>query len=141
MKNLQPGDNNMSVFESKVLVKKPINEVYAFLADMSNHGKLMPENVIGWTSTADVASFEIQNITKLSLKIHHRITNREIIIIPAEKPPFDMELKWVLAESGADTEATFTITANLNMLMKMMASGPLQKLTENETQRLTEIFS
>jgi hypothetical protein len=131
----------MSVFESKVLVKKPVSEVYNFLADMSNHGKLMPENVIGWTSTVDVASFEIQNITKLSLKIHNRITNREIIIIPAEKPPFEMELKWLLAESGGDTEATFTITANLNMLMKMMASGPLQKLTENETQRLTEIFS
>lgn len=132
----------MSVFESKVLVNKPANEVYTFLADMNNHGQLMPENVIGWSSDANVASFEIQNITKLSLKISNRITNREIIIIPAEKPPFDMELKWLLAENGSDsTEATFTIKADLNMLMKMMASGPLQKLTENETQRLTEIFS
>jgi carbon monoxide dehydrogenase subunit G len=130
----------MSVFESKVVVNKPAGEVYAFLADMNNHGQLMPENVIGWSSNADVASFEIQNITKLSLKISNRITNREIIIIPAEKPPFEMELKWLLAETGDQTEATFSINANLNMLMKMVASGPLQKLTENETQRLSEIF-
>jgi len=131
----------MSVFESKVLVNKPISEVYIFLADMNNHGQLMPENVIGWQADKDLASFEIQNITKLSLKIDNRITNREIRIVPAEKPPFDMELKWVLAERGNQTEAVFTIEANLNMLMKMMASGPLQKLTENETQRLAAVFS
>ncbi|TFF35666.1 SRPBCC family protein [Mucilaginibacter psychrotolerans] len=131
----------MSVFESKVLVNKPIKDVYDFLADMNNHGQLMPENVIGWQADKDVASFEIQNITKLSLKIDNRITNREIRIVPAEKPPFEMELKWVLADLGNQTEAVFTIDANLNMLMKMMASGPLQKLTENETQRLAVIFS
>lgn len=134
-------NNIMSVFESKVLVNKPVNDVYRFLADLNNHGQLMPDNVIGWQGTADVASFEIQNMAKLSLKIDNRITNREVRIVPAEKPPFDMELKWELIEAGNKTQATFTITASLNMLMKMMASGPLQKLTENETQRLTEIFS
>jgi carbon monoxide dehydrogenase subunit G len=131
----------MSVFESKVLVNKPVSDVYRFLADLNNHGQLMPDNVMGWQGTADVASFEIQNMAKLSLKIDNRITNREVRIVPAEKPPFDMELKWELAEAGHQTQATFTITASLNMLMKMMASGPLQKLTENETQRLTEVFS
>jgi carbon monoxide dehydrogenase subunit G len=130
----------MSIFESKVLVNKPITQVYKFLADMNNHGQLMPDNITGWTSTADVASFEIVNITKLSLKIDHRITDREIKITPAEKPPFNMELTWALAEAGERTQATFTINADLSMLMKMMASGPLQKLTENETQRLAEIL-
>ena len=101
----------------------------------------MPENVIGWQGTADVASFEIQNMAKLSLRIDNRITNREVRIIPAEKPPFDMELKWELTEAGDKTDTTFIITAKLNMLMKMMTSGPLQKLAENETQRLTELFS
>ncbi|AMR32956.1 orotate phosphoribosyltransferase [Mucilaginibacter sp. PAMC 26640] len=131
----------MSVFESKVIVNKPAPIVYKFLADMNNHGQLMPDNVTDWISTADVASFNIENITKLSLKIDHRITDREIRIVPAEKPPFSMELKWELAEAGGNTQAIFTINADLNMLMKMMASGPLQKLTENETQRLAEIFS
>ena len=131
----------MSVFESKALVNKPIAVVYQFLADMNNHRQLMPNNITDWTSTADVASFNIENVSKLSLKIDHRITDREIRIVPAEIPPFNMELKWELAEAGNKTEAVFTINADLTMLMKMMASGPLQKLTENETQRLTEIFS
>jgi carbon monoxide dehydrogenase subunit G len=131
----------MSVFESTVTVNKPVNQVYLFLADMNNHRQLMPDNITDWTSTEDVASFNIENITKLSLKIQERITNREIRIIPAEKPPFDMELKWVLSAVGDTTEAAFTINADLNMLMKMMASGPLQKLADQETENLSRLLS
>lgn len=131
----------MSVFESTVTVNKPVNEVYLFLADMNNHRQLMPDNITDWTSTADVASFNIENITKLSLQIDERITNREIRIIPAEKAPFDMELKWLLAASGDTTEVVFTIDADLNMLMKMMASGPLQKLANEETANLARLLS
>jgi hypothetical protein len=99
----------MSVFTSTVTVNRPVHEVYTFLADMNNHRQLMPDNITDWTSTADIASFEIPNITKLSLKIDERMTDREVRIVPAEKPPFDMELKWVLAEAGTGTEAEFTI--------------------------------
>jgi ligand-binding SRPBCC domain-containing protein len=65
----------MSVFESTVTVNKPAAQVYAFLADMNNHRQLMPDNIVDWTSTADVASFNIQNITKLSLKIEERVAD------------------------------------------------------------------
>jgi len=130
----------MSVFESTVTLNKPVDQVYAFLADMNNHRQLMPDNITNWQSTNNEASFYIENITNLSLKINGRITNREIIIIPAEKPPFDMQLKWELSASDNTSQAKFTITADLNMLMKMMASGPLQKLVNEETQNLSELF-
>ncbi|MBD1392360.1 SRPBCC family protein [Mucilaginibacter glaciei] len=130
----------MSVFESIVTVNKSVNEVYAFLADMNNHRQLMPDNITDWVSTADIASFNIENVTKLTLQISHRITGREIIITPAEKPPFDMELKWELTPLEDKSQAKFTITADLNMLMKMLASGPLQKLAHEETQNLAELF-
>ncbi|MDB5288414.1 MAG: orotate phosphoribosyltransferase [Mucilaginibacter sp.] len=130
----------MSVFESTVTINKPVEQVYNFLADMNNHRQLMPDKITEWQSTANEASFNIENITKLSLKISGRITNREIVIIPAEKPPFDMQLKWELSASNNTSQAKFTITADLNMLMKMLASGPLQKLANEETQNLIEIF-
>ena len=131
----------MSVFESTVTVNKPVSEVYTFLADMNNHRHLMPDNIINWTSTADVANFEIENITKLALKIDERVVNALVKVTPAEKPPFDMELKWALLATDNGTQATFTITADLNMLMKMVASSPLKKLTEEETQRLAQILN
>jgi len=131
----------MTLFESKVNINRPIDEVYKFLADMNNHQQLMPENIQGWSSTVDEARFNIQNMASLAIKIENRIINSEIKITPFEKPPFDLELKWVLSSVDNATEVTFSIIADLNMMMKMLASGPLQKLTDHETQSLIKIFA
>jgi len=131
----------MSTFTSNSSINKPISEVYAFLADFNNHQKLMPENIQEWVSTADEAHFSIQNMAKLSLKIESRIPDQEIIIVPAAKPPFDLKLKWSLSFDNDHTDVIFTIDADLNMMMKMLASGPLQKLADHETNSLTEILS
>jgi carbon monoxide dehydrogenase subunit G len=131
----------MSTFTSNTSINKPISEVYAFLADFNNHQKLMPENIQEWVSTADEAHFSIQNMAKLSLKIESRIPDQEIIIVPAAKPPFDLKLKWSLSFDNDHTDILFTIDADLNMMMKMLASGPLQKLADHETNSLTEILS
>jgi len=131
----------MTVFKSKVTINRPVHDVYSFLADMNNHKGLMPENILDWNSTFNTASFNVQNMAKLSLKIENRKEDREIQIIPAEKPPFDLGLKWELFSVGDYTDVVFTISADLNMMLKMMASGPLQKLTNHQTQSLSSILS
>jgi carbon monoxide dehydrogenase subunit G len=131
----------MKIFESKITINRPAGEVYSFLADLNNHQKLMPENILDWTSTYDTASFNVQNMAKLSLKVERRTENSEITIIPAEKPPFDLNLKWTIFSVNNHTDVVFTISADLNMMLKMVASGPLQKLADHETQTLSDIFS
>lgn len=126
----------MTIFESKVTINQPVNKIYTFLADLNNHQVLMPDNIQEWTSTYDTAKFSIPNMTKLSLQVETREENREIKIVPAEKPPFNLELKWVLNEDDNNTNVTLIISAELNMMMKMLASGPLQKLADHETQTL-----
>lgn len=131
----------MSVFESAVTISKPVGIAYAFLADMNNHKQLMPDSITDWESTADAASFNVQNITKLSLKIEERVADALVRILPTEKPPFDLELKWELTGTQESTNVKFTITADLNMMMKMLASGPLKKLVEEETANLVRLLS
>ncbi|WP_353136265.1 SRPBCC family protein [Pseudopedobacter sp.] len=131
----------MTVFESKVLLNKPVAEVYAFLEDLNNHEGLMPENIYNWSSTKDEARFTIQNMAKLALKVESRIENAEILIVPAEAAPIALNLKWTLNETGDQTEAKLTISAELNMMMKMLASGPLQKLTDYQTSALASKLS
>ena len=131
----------MTTFESKISINRPANEVYQFLSDMNNHQQLMPENIVDWTSTTDEARFNIQNMGKLALKIDSRVENAEINIIPSEKPPFDLLLNWKLADAGTHAEVLFAISAELNMMMKMLASGPLQKLADHEAQSLTEVLA
>jgi hypothetical protein len=105
---------------------------------MNNHQQLMSESVTDWSSTTNDASFNVQNMLKLSLVIENRIENKEIIITPSGKPPFEMELKWILLPNNNQTNVLFTIAAELNMMMKMMVSGPLQKLADHEVQALAK---
>ncbi|MGV3509578.1 MAG: SRPBCC family protein [Sphingobacteriaceae bacterium] len=130
----------MSIFESKAEINKPVSEVFNFLSDFNNHQKLMPENISNWSSTPDEASFSVQNMAKLVLKISNRIPNQTIIIVPAAEVPFNVEMRWVVADLGNNTtEAILTISAELNMMMKMMASGPLQKLVNHQTEALKKL--
>ena len=131
----------MTIIESATTVNQPIEKVYNFLADLNNHQQLMPENIYNWSSTADEASFTIQNMAKLAIKISSRVPNQELIAIPSEKAPFDIELKWTVADNGdGTTTATHIISADLNMMMKMLAAGPLKKLADHQTERLNEIL-
>ncbi len=131
----------MTIIESTTTINLPKAEVYTFLANLNNHEQLMPDNIYNWSSTENEASFTIQNMAKLAIKIESKIEDTEIIAVPTEKPPFDVSLKWTVAVDGnGNTTATHIITADLNMMMKMLAAGPLQKLADHQTQKLKEIL-
>jgi len=131
----------MTVIESSTVVNKPIEQVYTFLSDLNNHQQLMPENIYNWSSTTDEAHFTIQNMAKLAIKISSRVENKELIALPSEKAPFDMELKWAVEDNGnGSTTATYTLSADLNMMMKMLALKPLQNLVDHQTERLTAVL-
>lgn len=131
----------MTTITSSVDINLPVEQVYQFLNDLNNHQQLMPENIYNWSSTVDEASFTIQNMAKLAIKISERIENKEITAIPTEKPPFDVSLNWALSPNASNgTTATHTIAADLNMMLKMLAAGPLQKLADYQTQKLKEVL-
>ena len=131
----------MTVIESTTELNLPVEQVYTFLADLNNHQQLMPENIYNWSSTEDTASFTIQNMAKLAIHISSRIPNQELIAVPSEKAPFDIELKWTVADNGqGGTTASHIISADLNMMMKMLAAGPLKKLADHQTERLKEVL-
>lgn len=130
----------MTTFESKAVIDKPVEEVYAFLADLNNHQQLMPENIYNWSSTTDEAGFTIQNMAKLSLKVDKRTHNERIEIVPSGDSPIDVRLIWAVQDNQAGgCIAKFTILADLNMMMKLVASGPLQKLVNHQTQKLSSV--
>jgi carbon monoxide dehydrogenase subunit G len=131
----------MTNIESTVSIERPIHEVFDFLADLNNHQQLMPENIYNWSSTKDEARFTIQNMAKLALKVSSITQDKEIIVKPSETVPFDLELKWTLNDLGdGKTEATHTFSADLNMMMKMVISGPLQKLVDYEAAQLKVVM-
>jgi len=131
----------MTVFESNININQSVEKVYQFLSDLNNHQQLMPENIYNWTSTQDEARFTIQNMAKLALKVSSRLENQEINIIPSEEAPFAIEMKWTILPDGDASKANFIVSADLNMMMKMLASGPLQKLVDHQTVALAKALA
>ncbi len=131
----------MTEFKSEISISQPIDKVFAFLSDLNNHQQLMPENIYNWSSSKDEARFTIQNMAKLALKVSSRIENQEILIIPSEEAPFALEMKWTVSNVGNATIATLLVSAELNMMMKMLASGPLQKLVDHQTTALQKALA
>ncbi len=132
----------MTIIQNKIEINKVVADVYTFLSDLNNHEQLMPENITNWSSTYDHASFTIKNMAKLSLKMTQRIENKELVCVPDGDTPFALTLRWkVDQKEGSDsTIASFVIEAELNMMMKMMATGPLQKLVDHQVNKLKDIL-
>src|SRR5690606_36971534 len=132
----------MTTIRNQITVDKPVSDVYAFLADCNNHEQLMPDSVYNWSSTRDEAQFTIQNMAKLALKVDRRIENTEVTFVPSENAPFDVTLKWKVTPAGNDVSvAELTIEAELNMMMKMLALKPLQKLVDSQLEALKKILA
>lgn len=131
----------MTIIQNSTVIHQPIGDVYTFLSDLNNHEQLMPENIYNWSSTADEAQFTIKNMTKLALRISQRVENKELVCVPSNETPFEVSMRWTVEEAGeGQTKAIFFIEAQLNMMMKMMASGPLQKLVDHQVTRLKEVL-
>ncbi len=132
----------MSIFQSTTIINKPSAEVYDFLADLHNHQQLMAtDDISEWSSTTDKASFSIRGMVTLSIQTQELIPSSLVRIVAVDKPPFDIELKWELTSAENGTKVAYTITAALNMMMKMVASGPLQKLADEEIANLTKLLN
>ena len=123
----------------KVSVNKSAKEVFDFLSDFNNFGRLMPEQVTGWTSTADECSFTIAGMATLGMKIKERVPNTSVVIEKNGKAPFDFFLSCAITDKQQQSDAQLFFDADLNPMMKMMASKPLTNFLNLLAAKLKEI--
>ncbi len=129
-----------SIQSDKLRIEKPLETVYAYIANANNHQALMPENIYNWSSTEDECKFTIQNMAKLELIISERDPKGKVKIIPKVEAPFNLDIVWDMQNVDGQTEVQMTINADLNPFIKMMAVGPLTKLVNHQVQKLKEIL-
>lgn len=114
-----------------ITVQKTQLEVFNFLSDYNNFGKLMPEQVTNWQSTDTECSFTIQGMASLQMKIVERRANDLISMESFGKTPIKFTL-FVNIESINDESCTalVSIDADINPMLKMMLDKPLSNLVE-----------
>ncbi len=100
-------------------------QVFAFLSDMNNMQKLMPEQVINWTSDAEACQFTIKGMADLGLKIIERNANSSIKMSSHGKTPFPFTLNVGIRPLDQVSEAQLQFEGEVNPFLKMMVEKPL----------------
>lgn len=118
----------MSIINSdKLIINRSNGVLFNFVADFNNFGKLMPEQVTDWKSTADTCSFTIRGMASLSMHMVVRQPNDKIVMASVGDKPFSFELIChLVAISEESTEAQLIFDAQLSPMIAMIATRPLQ---------------
>lgn len=110
----------------KETIAQPAEQVFQFLSDFNNIGKLMPEQVEGFTVDGETCKFTIKGMASLGLKYEQKTPNSEIVMVKHEKAPFDLKLICKIEDKGAESGLQLFFDADLNPFLKMMAEKPLE---------------
>lgn len=131
---------SQSSFHSEVELPVAAEVVSNFLQDLSHHERLQPQQVQDWTGDESTVHFTIQGLGRFSLNLQK--AEQEVRLIASAESPVPLQIRWQVHALQADlTRVELTISAELNMMMKMLASGPIQQLANYQTAQLQEIFT
>jgi carbon monoxide dehydrogenase subunit G len=124
----------------KQQVSKSADEIFKFLENFNNFEKLMPEQVKDWRSTEDSCSFTIAGMASLGMKIIEKRQPEFIKVAKDGAAPFDFNLDVnikPLSENSSEVRLAFD--ADLNPMLKMMATKPLTNFLNLLVQRLPDV--
>lgn len=124
-------------------------ELFDYIGDMNNMPSILPEQVVDVKADHDNLSFTIQGMGSIALRVAKREPNKLIQLVPEGKTPFQFVLNIYIRDtespshqvtksmsvSESVSECCFEIDAQLNPLMQMMASRPLQNLVNMMASR------
>ncbi len=128
--------------ESKIgKIIAPSEKVYGFLSNFNNYSHLVsPDKVKNWQASEDNCHFNFDGIGETGLKIIQKEPFTLIKMTGEEGSKFDFYF-WIQLKEQAinDTRIKLTVKANLNPMLKMLASKPLQAFVDSLVDQLEKI--
>lgn len=122
-----------TTFESSVKsVSYAPESIYNLLCDFNNFSDVIQnQKVKDWESTTDTCRFKVEGVGEVGLRIIDREPFSTIKYTADGKTPFNFYL-WVQIKevAGNDSRIKLTIKADMNPMMKMVASQPIQKFLD-----------
>mgnify|MGYP000944182272 FL=1 len=131
----------MTTFDSEeVTIERSDRQVFEFLSDFNNFQSLMPPQVTDWQSDSEHCSFTIQNMATLGMRYEKKEPFNHIVIASEGKSPFKFDLQCFLNTAGTErTTVRLQLNADLNMMLKMVASKPLSNFINILALKLKEV--
>ena len=133
----------MEKYESKQQqILRPVSQIYPLISDFSLLTPAVAERVEDWQATSDTCSFKVKGF-KVGLIMVERVENRHVKIQGEDgSVPLDFAFWIQLHEvSEQDTRIRLVLHADLNMMMRMMIGGKLQKGLDSAVEALAAAFN
>lgn len=118
----------MTTIESNTnTIKMDAQQVYDFVSNLENFGKITPEQIVDLVTTPDTASFTIKGMTDLSLVVKERQAPTAVVMESFGKAPFSFTMSWnVQDKDNSSCETCLVLKAALNPMLQMLAASPLR---------------
>lgn len=130
----------MKKFESaSVLSSAEAEAVYNKCASFEKLEAYMPDQIEDWLVEDDEVSFQIRGMTHLTLAYQEKTPFKKVIIRSVHAP-FAIELMVEITdtEDSGSCAVKTTLLADLNPMLAMLASRPLQYLVDTISVKLAE---
>jgi len=129
----------MVTFKSQeFLLQAPLSKVSSYLAQTQHYQHILPsEQITDFQYSPTGFSFKAAGQIQLGLELQPTQVN-ELHFKGLESNPFAFDLYVKLQEAENATCGHIEISADLNMMMKMLVEKPLQKLIAQMAMNLAE---
>jgi hypothetical protein len=131
----------MKIESNPVDVQTSATNIFAYLSDFNNFGKLMPPQITNWQSTTDTCSFTIENMATLAMYIAEKIEPTRLVIRSEAPSPFPFDLICEFEELSENSCRSFVqFHADMNPMLAMMVKTPLQNFINLLNEQLRRTF-
>lgn len=134
----------MTTFESSQhTATRPATEIYGFISDFNAISAVLPsDKVKNWQSSTDSCRFTVDGLGEVGLRISQKEPHTLVQYVGDGKVPFNFYLNVHLAENtDGQTSLHLSVEAQLNPMMKMIASGPIQNFVDKLAEAIAKHYS
>ena len=122
----------VNIKSETVLVDRPVAKVFDFLTDFNNFEKLMPDQVVKWSSDKNSGRFTIKDMAEIGMRIEEVNEDQYVLITSDGKVPFEFKLRVNLEKVGeGQTAVEIDFDGQVGAMIAMMAKRPLTNLVNH----------
>ena len=132
---------NSDIMEKYESIQQQINHpaslIYPLISRMDLFSAALKDKVEEWEATPDSCSFKVKGMN-VCMQIAERVENKHVKFVSGEGGiPLDFAF-WIQLKEVApkDTRVRMVMHAELNMMMKMMIGGKIQKGLDDAVTQL-----